>query len=119
MELGGMNGVRAYPQGEAYGDDGYLINLEARYLLPKFSERIPGEMHLIGFVDTGSVTINKNPWAAGLNRRNLGAYGVGASWGESDNFLVRAYYARKLGSEATLSAPETSGRFWIQAIKYF
>ncbi len=119
MELGGMNGVRAYPQGEAYGDEGYLINLEARYLLPKFSERIPGEMHLIGFVDTGNVTINKSPWGAGSNSRTLGAYGVGASWGESGNFLVRAYYARKLGNEATLSAPDRTGRFWIQAVKYF
>lgn len=119
MELGGMNGVRAYPQGEAYGDEGYLINLEARYLLPKFAERLPGEMHLIGFVDTGSVTINKNPWAAGSNSRSLGAYGVGTSWGEPGNFLVRAYYARKLGNETALSAPDRSGRFWIQAIKYF
>jgi len=119
MELGGMNGVRAYPQGEAYGDEGYLINLEARLLLPRFSERAPGQMHLIGFVDAGSVTINKNPWTTVSNHRNLGAYGVGASWGEPGNFLVRAYYARKLGNEAALSAPDKSGRFWIQAIKYF
>src|SRR5205085_4169849 len=31
--LGGMYGVRAYPQGEGYGDEGYIVNLEARYLL--------------------------------------------------------------------------------------
>lgn len=119
LGLGGMNGVRAYPQGEAYGDEGYLVNLEARLLLPKLSERMPGEMHLIGFVDAGRVTINKNPWAAGINSRSLGAYGIGASWGESGNFLVRAYYAVKMGNEAAISAPDKSGRFWIQAIKYF
>jgi hemolysin activation/secretion protein len=119
MELGGMNGVRAYPQGEAYGDEGYLINLEARLLLPKLSERVPGDIHLIGFVDAGSVTINKNPWTTGINRRTLGAYGIGASWGEPGNFLVRAYYAVKMGNEAAISAPDKSGRFWIQAIKYF
>jgi hemolysin activation/secretion protein len=28
MGLGGMYGVRAYPQGEAFADEGYLINLE-------------------------------------------------------------------------------------------
>lgn len=119
MELGGMNGVRAYPVGEAYGDQGYLVNLEARLLLPKTSQSYPGQVHLIGFVDGGSVTINKNPWSSANNHRNLGAYGVGASWGEPDNFLVRAYYARKLGHEAAISAPDKSGRFWIQAIKYF
>jgi len=119
MDLGGMTGVRAYPQGEASGDEGYLATLEARLLLAKFSDRVPGEVHLIGFVDAGSVTIHKNPWTAANNHRNLGAYGVGASWGEPGNFLVRAYYARKLGNEAAISAPDKSGRFWIQAIKYF
>lgn len=119
MYLGGMNGVRAYPQVEASGDQGYLVNLEARLLLGKLSERVPGQVHLIGFVDAGSVTIHKNPWFTGNNRRNLGAYGVGASWGEPGNFLVRTYYARKLGNEPALSAPDKSGRFWIQAIKYF
>lgn len=119
MDLGGMSGVRAYPQGEASGDEGYLVNLEARLLLGKLSDRVPGQVHLIGFIDAGSVTIHKNPWTAGNNHRNLGAYGVGASWGEPGNFLVRAYYARKLGNEAAISAPDKSGRFWIQAIKYF
>ena len=54
MGLGGMYAVRAYPVGEAYADEGYVATLEARLLLPKFSERMPGQMHLIGFVDTGS-----------------------------------------------------------------
>ncbi len=119
MDLGGMNGVRAYPQGEASGDQGYLVNLETRLLLAGLSERVPGQVHLIGFVDAGSVTIHKNPWFTGNNHRNLGAYGVGASWGEPGNFLVRTYYARKLGNEEAISAPDKSGRFWIQAIKYF
>jgi hemolysin activation/secretion protein len=33
MALGGMYGVRAYPEGEAYADQGYLLTLEARQLL--------------------------------------------------------------------------------------
>ncbi|MES2510366.1 MAG: ShlB/FhaC/HecB family hemolysin secretion/activation protein [Pseudomonadota bacterium] len=119
LGLGGMSGVRAYPQGEAYGDEGYIVNLEARLLLPKWSERMPGEMHLIGFVDAGNVTINKSPWAGGNNSRSLAGYGVGATWGETGNFLVRAYYALKIGNEPAISAPDRSGRFWIQAIKYF
>ena len=118
MSLGGMDGVRAYPQGESFGDQGYLVNLEARLLLPK-AESLPGRMHLIGFVDAGSVTINKNPWAAGINQRSLAAYGVGLTWSEPGNFLVRTYYARKLGNDLATSAPDRSGRLWIQGVKYF
>ena len=119
MELGGMYAVRAYPEGEAYADQGYVLNLEARWLLPWFSDRLPGQMHLVGFVDTGSVTLNKDPWTAGSNRRSLSGAGVGASWNDFNNFSVRVYYAFKLGSEDATSAPDKSGRFWIQAVKYF
>lgn len=119
MELGGMYGVRAYPEGEAYADEGYVLNLEARYLLPKYSATMPGQMHLIGFIDTGSVTTHKRPWVAGDNSRTLSGAGVGLSWGEANNFLARAYYAVKLGNEAATSAPDKSGRFWIQLVKYF
>jgi hemolysin activation/secretion protein len=119
MELGGMNGVRAYPVGEAYADQGYLLNLEARMDLPKFSAQMPGQMQLIGFVDTGTVTLNKNPWQAGQNRRTLSGAGVGVNWAEPGNFMVRAYYARKLGNEPAISSPDKSGRFWVQLVKYF
>ena len=119
MELGGINGVRAYPEGEAYADQGYLLTLEARMLLPKFSEQIPGQVQLVGFVDTGSVTLNKNPWAPGDNRRTLSGAGIGLNWTAYNNFVVKASYARKLGSGTATSAPDKSGRFWIQAVKYF
>ena len=42
-----------------------------------------------------------------------------AMWTDPGNFSVRAYYAVKLGNEDAVSAPDKSGRFWIQAIKYF
>lgn len=119
MELGGMNAVRAYPEGEAYADQGYVATLEARMQLPKLYEQMPGQMQLIGFIDAGSVTINKNPWFAGPNTRTLSGAGVGLTWAESKNFFIRAYYARRLGGETATSAPDKSGRFWIQAVKYF
>ena len=121
MELGGMNAVRAYPEGEAFADQGYVLTLEARKQLPKLSEQMPGQVQLVGFVDTGSVTINKNQWpgADADNRRTLSGAGVGLIWSENNNFLVRTYYARKLGSGTAISAPDMSGRFWIQGVKYF
>ena len=119
LVLGGMDAIRAYPQGEAFGDEGYIASLEARLLLAGLSEHVPGQVHLLGFVDTGSVTINKDPWFPVDNHRNLSATGVGATWIDPGNFAIRTYYARKLGSEDAISAPDKSGRFWIQAIKYF
>lgn len=118
MVLGGMDGVRAYPQGEAFGDQGYLASLEARLLLEALSQYVPGQVHLLAFVDRGHVTIDKNPWFSGDNSRYLGSLGLGLSWGEPGNFLVRTYYAGKLGGEEAISAPDKNGRFWIQAIKY-
>jgi hemolysin activation/secretion protein len=119
MELGGMYGVRAYPEGEAYADQGYVLTLEARYQLGKFSERQTGQVQLIGFIDTGSVDTNRNPWTVGPNRRTLSGAGVGVNWSDTNNYMVRAYYAVKLGDEAATSAPDKAGRFWIQAVKYF
>lgn len=119
MVLGGMDGVRAYPQGEAFGDEGLLLNVEARQRLTSLSGRTPGEFYLLGFIDHGRITIDKQPWFPGVNERNLSGAGIGGLWTDPGNYLVRAYYARKLGNEVALSAPDESGRFWVQAIKYF
>lgn len=119
MELGGAYAVRAYPEGEAYADQGYVATAEARMLLPKFSPVTTGQMHLIGFVDTGTVTINKNPWVAGQNSRTLSAAGVGFTWADYNNFALKAYWAHKLGNAVAISAPDAKSRFWIQAVKYF
>lgn len=118
MSLGGMNAVRAFPEGEAYADEGYLLTLEARMDLPPLPAPVPGSAQLVAFVDTGTVRMNKEPWAAGDNSRTLSGAGVGINWGEAGNFLVRASYARKLGGETATSSPDKSGRFWIQLVKY-
>ena len=117
--LGGMDGIRAYPQGEAFGDEGYVLNLEARLRLGRLYDRMPGQLHLLGFVDVGKVTVNKEPWYAGPNTRRLSGTGVGLTWNDPGNFAVRMYYATKLGDGEATSAPDKSGRFWIQTVKYF
>jgi hemolysin activation/secretion protein len=119
MSLGGMNGVRAFPEGEAYADEGFLVTLEGRMDLPPLPEPVPGRMQLVAFVDSGSVRTNHSPWAPGTNHRTLSGAGFGVNWAASGNFLVRAFYARKLGNETATSAPDRSGRFWVQLVKYF
>src|SRR5690606_19550440 len=86
MSLGGMYGVRAYPQGEAFADKGYLATIEARVWLPAVSEQLPGDVQLIGFVDSGTVTLNESPWDDGDNHRTLSGAGVGVNWVEYNNF---------------------------------
>jgi hemolysin activation/secretion protein len=119
MELGGMYAVRAFPEGEAYADQGYVLNIEIRTLLTKISEKLSGKMQLIGFVDTGTVQSNKYVWTPELNTRTLSGAGVGLNWMGTSNFVLKTYYAHKLGDEAATSAPDKSGRFWIQGVKYF
>lgn len=119
LALGGPYAVRAYPVGEGYSDEGYIATLEARLLLPKFSERQLGQMHLIGFGDIGRGTINKDPWTNDDNHRTLSGAGVGFSWADYNNFMVNMSYAFKLGNEEATAAPDASGRFWIQLVKYF
>ncbi|OYO30622.1 peptide transporter [Janthinobacterium sp. PC23-8] len=118
MGLGGVGGVRAYPGGEAYGDQGYVLNLELRRNLPALAA-IAGQLQLVGFADTGTVKLNRNQWSPGENRRTLSGAGVGLSWTGANALLIKAYYAHKLGNARATSVPDTAGRFWLQAVKYF
>jgi hemolysin activation/secretion protein len=117
MELGGMYGVRAYPQGEAYADEAWLLTLEARKQLELPSTAV-GQVHFAAFIDAGGAKPNHSPWTADAQRHLTGA-GVGVYWTQTRDFSVKAFYARKLGDEQALSAPDKSGRLWVQAVKYF
>lgn len=118
MQLGGADAVRAYPEGESYADRGVVLTLEARYLVP-VADAVPGQVQLVGFVDTGTVTFSQNRWAPGDNTRTLSGAGVGVNWSVGNDFNLKAFYAHQLGNEAATSAPDASGRFWVQAVKYF
>ena len=115
--LGGVDGVRAYPAGEAYGDQGYVFNLEVRRLWP--IGEWPGQLLVVAFADTGTVTLNRNPFSAGPNRRTLSGAGFGVNWGNQTGLVIKAYWAHKLGKTEAKSAPDSASRFWIQAAQLF
>lgn len=119
MELGGAYGVRAYPEGEAFGDSGYVATIEARFMLGGQPGRLPGRFELIGFVDTGEVSYAHDPWFAGSNHAHRTGYGAGVNWSGPQGLLIRASYARKWGTGPASSAPDTAGRFWFQVVKQF
>ena len=115
--LGGANGIRAYPQGEAPGDSGYLLTGELRYGL--HSSVVPGRLELVGFVDLGSVKANENPFAAGSNQRNLSGGGVGLNWTAPNDVSVRFSLAQRLGSSAATAGSDSKTRGWLQLVKQF
>jgi hypothetical protein len=44
---------------------------------------------------------------------------VGATFNGSNGLAIKLYYAHKLGNAKATSEPDSSGRFWLQAVKYF
>lgn len=69
LGLGGVNGVRAYPNGEAYGDNGWLAQTEVRYAT--------GAAVPFIFYDMGRIDFSKSSWTTTGNRRSLAGTGVG------------------------------------------
>lgn len=119
MELGGAHGVRAFPEGEAYGDQGYVATLEGRMMLSRGRGALPGELQLIAFGDTGAVDFSHDTWANGPNHATRSGIGAGLVWTGPDNLVARATYAHALGGAVTTSGPHRSGRFWFQIARPF
>lgn len=119
MELGGPHGVRAYPEGEAFGDEGYIATAEARLMLDSITGSLPGRLQLIGFIDYGQIDYAHDPWLLGVNRTHRSGYGGGLAWFGPDNLILRATYATRLGDELVTSQPDRAGRAWFQIVKLF
>lgn len=114
--LGGPTGVRAYPAGEASGDEGVLVSLELRRLQPlNGAHRLQGVL----FADAGRVRLNKNPHdATAQNQRTLYATGIGLAWSAGD-FTASSHYGWRLGSEKATADTDHGGRFWAQTTYRF
>lgn len=68
--IGGLSGVRAYPTGEGFGDEGWVSQLELRYAGNSVSPYV--------FYDRGHVISNRSPWLASNNQdRTLAGVGSG------------------------------------------
>jgi hemolysin activation/secretion protein len=128
ISLGGPNGVRAYPVGEATADQGHVIQNELRYILPGF-KFVNGDLTLVGFFDYGWAQINRNPAkdpATGVvtdseNIRSFSGYGLGGSLGKEGNFLLKisASWAHTYDERPQSDTARRVPRVWMQAIKWF
>ncbi len=120
ISLGGPNGVRAYPVGEAPGDDGFLFTTELRYVVPRFT-LLGGEVTASVFYDMGRMRTNEQPLAANVaNNRSIAGMGLGLSVGREGNYLVRASIATPTENETAVSdTAKRDPRLWLQAVKWF
>ncbi len=117
FSLGGPYGVRAYPTGEAPGDDGYLATAELRYAVAQ--SLVPGQLGVFGFVDTGFVRNNAYPFSAESNHRRLSGAGIGVTLAKAQDYEVRVVYAHKLGNATAVADTDHAGRVWLQLTKAF
>jgi hemolysin activation/secretion protein len=117
MQLGGMNGVRAYPTGEGSGTDAQLIQLELRH-------NLESGINLTGFYDWGQLWLQHDPSYPGGPQNNRNTYkGFGASIGytNDDGVNFKATWARKQGHNPnpTQTGNDQDGtrdrnRYWLQ-----
>ena len=114
FSLGGAYGVRAYPQGEGTGDQGWMTNLELRH---SFKDNLQGVL----FYDAGTVTIVHTPIAAGINKRFLSGAGLGVNAGIM-GVQLKAYAAWRTSGGLPTSIPAYDAKtpiLWVEATKAF
>lgn len=105
--LGGPNGVRAYPVGEGYGDEGWLTQLELRYAMGAFSPFV--------FHDSGRVRLAHSPWQAGDNHRSVSGAGAGLRL-DHGPWLAEATVAwRTAGGEPESDSRNRVPTSWLSA----
>jgi hemolysin activation/secretion protein len=126
MSLGGPERVRAYAAGEASGDEGHVLALEARYDLPSW------QAELGAFFDYGRIRLNRRLYPNALtaggpgNSYELKGAGVGIHWRGPGNVSVRLQVASKIGSNPARNASgkdadgsSSRTRAWLQVAAYF
>ncbi len=102
--LGGSNGVRAFPVGEGYGDEGWLTQWELRRHSKHFEPYI--------FYDIGNVKTNAKPFDGSGNKRTLSGAGIGTKM-NYNKFSLDASVAWRLAGEPESGAGGNKPKWWI------
>lgn len=102
FSLGGQNTVRAYPQGEASGDEGWVASGEFRFRIPT-GETLPGTLVFTLFHDAGWARLNKNMLTGVdlVRERKLAGVGIGLNWEVPGDWSLRTSI-----SDRKTAAPE-------------
>lgn len=119
INLGGAQGVRAYPTLEASGDEGLIMTAELRY---GFNEN----WSFKGFVDYGQIT-QKSTLTTSSESHDLKGYGVSADWSvPQQRVTARITLATRIGDNplADDDGKDTDGTkhdypVWVNFTKQF
>jgi hypothetical protein len=106
--LGGSYGVRAFPQGEASGDAGSMLNIE---LTHNFMPKLQGLL----FYDYGHIKVNHNSFDTADNARTIAGAGIGVN-ASLHGLRLNSYLAWRTQG-VPLSEPasaERTPRLWVQ-----
>jgi len=103
MTLGGPAGVRAYPPGEASGDEGHRLSVDAKYNLA--SGTMMGDWIASIFYDYGKIHQYENASLVTVdpNAYSIQGWGLGLDVVSAGKYTVTAGWARKLAGNPGVS----------------
>lgn len=111
FSLGGPGGVRAYPTGEANGDEGWLTQLELRYAMGAFSP--------FAFYDAGKVHVNAKPGnitpKVTQNTRTIAGAGLGVRYQQGPIAVDATVAWRTHGGKPQSDTSDRNPRAWVSA----
>ena len=110
LSLGGPSGIRAYPVGEATGDEGFRYSIDAKYniIAPKHFDSLTA----IAFYDYGMVTqfTDLTNLSVSNNTYSLEGYGIGFEATKGENISIKASLAKAIGGNpGAVSGKNTDG----------
>lgn len=105
--LGGAGAVRAYSSGEGFGNEGWVVQLEARYQMGAYSP--------YAFYDQGSAKIE----APTNYKRSIAGAGVGTRWQMGPWSADAALAWRTKGGQPEDANTKRNPRLWVTAAYAF
>jgi hemolysin activation/secretion protein len=111
LSLGGIYGIKLYPDTELSAENGYIFGLEAKHKLPK----INGVSNTLGvFYDAGRAFMSDASNNVTFEARVLQDVGIGL-YTSYDNLFSRIQVAWKVGGKDVTSEPDRNSRILFQA----
>lgn len=126
LSLGGPTGVRAYPSGEAAGDEGYKFSVDAKYALA--TGTMVGDIVGSVFYDYGQIHQYKIPELITMttpNTYSLSGWGLGLDAVAAGKFQFKLGWAKAIGTNpATVNGNNSDGlpkrsRYWLLGMVTF
>lgn len=109
LSIGGIYGVRYYPDGEESAENGFILNTELFYRLPTYKNFTSS---ISAFYDIGRVVANRN--ITGERAKTLQDLGLGY-YGTYNSLFINAHLAKNLSSEMSSEDEKFELKFLVQA----